>query len=223
MVAGTLPEASRSSYRSPLVEAASALPRRFGKVKLTIDDALAMVAAGVLPEDASIELIDGELEYVDRRTARGGDLMEGPDHNLVIALIAGLAPRIGDAARHLRTQSTFVCSPTHSPIPDASILRGSVRDYVELPQAGDALSIIEVAGSSYPKDAGVKLAAYARAGVPQYVILNLNNRTAEVHTQPDVAAGTYATKITVPADGTLAIRVGDAGETFDVPLAELLP
>lgn len=71
-------------------------------------------------------------------------------------------------------------------------------------------------------DCGEKLVVYARAGVRQCIILNLRNRTAEVYTNPDAAAGTYPPPQVIAEGDSLALRVGEA-EHFTLPLADMLP
>ncbi len=90
------------------------------------------------------------------------------------------------------------------------------------PAVGDVLCLIEVAGSSYARDAGEKRTAYAAAGVGQYIILDLRRRVAEVYADPDRSAATYAPPVIVSADGSVALRVGE-GRSVDVRLADLLP
>jgi len=198
-----------------------------------------MVKAGIVPEDASTELLHGVLlytdrgatsdpdldpqQYVERFDLKGSAIVEGADHNYVVSGLAELALSINSPLRHLRTQSTCVCSETHAPVPDAVILRGPRTDYRgKRPSAADAFCVVEVADSSYERDAGEKLFGYARANVRQYVISNLRNRTAEVYTEPDVAAGTYAPPQIITGDQSLSLRVGDA-ERFTVALANVLP
>ena len=192
-----------------------------GPVRFTVGELITMVDAGILPEDASIELLRGRLVYRDARDSER-DVGEGLKHRLVSALLGKLAAKLDTDQRHLSTQSAIVCGDTYMPVPDAAIFRGGPRDYTErYPSPEDVYAPIEISVTTYRKDVGAKLSDYARVGIRQYVILNLNNRTAEVYSDPDVAAGTYRTKATIAADGTLPLRVGD--ETFDVPLAELLP
>ncbi len=102
------------------------------------------------------------------------------------------------------------------------ILRGSLNDYSDLPHAADAFCVIEVADSSYERDAGEKLFGYARAGILQYIIMNLRNSMAEVYTAPNPAEGTYAARLIVSVEGKLPLRAGD-DDFFEVPLLELLP
>ena len=194
-----------------------------GPVRFTLDDALEMVRLGILPEDSTIELLNGELVYRDRFDVRGEEIVEGVQHGYVITALGDLRTGINDERRHLRTESTLVCTETHAPIPDCVILRGKLSDYRARHATGaDAYCVIEVADSSYERDAGDKLRGYARAGIVQYVIINLRNRTAEVYAQPDAAAGTYPPPQVVAETEPLALRVGD-GEFFIVPLRDVLP
>lgn len=210
---------------APLPWAPDPLVRRmgYGPVRFTLDDALSMVERGILPEDATVELLDGSLIYRDRFDLQGSQIVEGVRHNYVISALARLAARIDDGRRHLRTQSTLVCEETHAPIPDACVLRGSLDDYADhLPTAAEAFCVIEVADSSYERDAGEKLRGYARAGVEQYVIINLRNRTVEVYARPDRAAGEYPPPTIIAERDVLALRTGES-DTLNVALTDLLP
>jgi hypothetical protein len=194
-----------------------------GPVRFTVSDALEMVERGILPEDSTVELLDGELIYRDRFDLRGSEIAEGAGHSYVATALGDLRGAINDARRHLCTQSALVCTETHAPIPDGVVLRGTLTDYRErLPIAADTYCVIEVADSSYERDSGEKLAGYARAGVQQYIILNLRNRTAEVYTNPDAAAETYPPPQVIAEGDSLSLRVGEA-EHFTVRLADVLP
>ena len=213
------PTSAASSYLlSPVVERLG-----FGPVTFTVADTLDMVAQGILPEDSSVELLNGVLVYRDRFDLKEGEIVAGAQHDFVVTALSKLSLSIDNDSRHLRTQATLVCSERHAPIPDAFVLRGGVRDYTDrLPAASDAWCVIEVAGSSYERDAGEKLAGYARASIPQYVIVNLNNRTAEIYTNPDPAAGTYAAPQVVHEGQSLSLRIGES-EFFTFVLGGILP
>lgn len=210
---------------SPGGRKTSEIVRRMGigPVRFTVQDALEMVQQGILPEDSTVELLDGELFYRDRFDLRGDEIVEGSKHNYVVAALGDLRSRINDARRHLRTQSTLICSDTHAPIPDGVVLRGTLADYRDrLPSAADAFSVIEVADSSYDRDSGEKLTGYARAAIQQYVILNLLNRTAEVYSDPHSSDGTYAAHEILAENQSFSLRVGD-DEYLAIALTELLP
>ena len=190
--------------------------------KLARADAELMMRAGIIPEDASTELLDGLIVLKDRAAFGQDSRMIGKDHAKCVERLSDLRLHINAPGRHVRTQQPLVCSETHVPEPDFSILRGSLDEYDDHPKAADAWCVVEVADSSYERDVGEKLEGYARAGVEQYVVVNLRNRTAEVYASPDVARGSYAPAQVVGERDTLPLRVGE--DTFlPVPLADVLP
>ena len=69
------------------------------------------------------------------------------------------------------------------PEPDLAVVAGSIDDYrAEHPDS--ALLIIEVAESSLEKDRTIKASLYARAGIADYWIVNLEDRQVEIHRDP---------------------------------------
>lgn len=193
-------------------------------VRFTWDEVLELTRLGMLPEDATTELLDGQIVLVDRSERGGNPDMPGPAHVDCTENFVDLRGRINSSARHARAQQPLRCSPNYVPLPDFMILRGERRVYAgRTPNAADAFCVIEIADSSLDTDLGDKLAAYARAGVPQYVVIDLRRRVALVHEGPDPAAGTYPPPVVLAAEATLCLRAGDGGETLDVPLADVLP
>ena len=190
--------------------------------KVTYDDAQAMMRLGIIPEDASTELLNALVVLKDRAAAGQDPRIVGIGHTICVERLSELRARISSEARHVRSQQPLVCSETHVPEPDFMVLRGKLADYSDFPAATDAYCIVEVADSSYERDADEKLKGYAQSGVPQYVIINLRNRTAEVYTTPDAAAGTYPPPQIVAENQSLGLRVGEQ-ETFTVTLADVLP
>jgi hypothetical protein len=189
--------------------------------RFTRSDTEALVRMGIVPEDASTELLHGMLLHTDRAKLGEDPLSVGEDHTLCVEALSDLRTKINNSDRHFRSQQPLICSDIHEPQPDFMVLRGALKSYTQKPTAGDALCVVEVADSSYERDAGDKLTGYARAGIVQYVIVNLRNRSAEVYTHPDPAAGTYPPPQII-ADGTLSLRIADA-QMFSLPLNDLLP
>ena len=72
--------------------------------------------------------------------------------------------------------------------PDFAVVRGTVRDFAK-ERPSSALLIIEVSDSTLLYDRTTKSRIYARAFVPEYWILNLNERVLEVRLTP--VKGTY--------------------------------
>ncbi len=181
-----------------------------------------MLRAGLLPEDASTELLDGCLVRTDKSALEGDPARHSPGHRYTVTQLGELSAVINSPDRHVQIQLPIVCSPDQMPEPDFAIIRGPDTDYMDrLPTAADALCVVEVADSSLERDRDEKRPVYARAGVPRYIILDLRSRTAVVYEQPDRTTGVYRATDVVPTDGTLALLPG--GEpALTVPLASLL-
>jgi hypothetical protein len=190
--------------------------------KLTRSDAEAMMRLGIIPEDASTELLNGLIVHKDRAAVGENPLMVGREHRKCVEQLSDLRIQIRSEVRHVQSQQPLVCSETHVPEPDFAVIRGTLDDYTDLPTAADAWCVVQVADASYERDAGEKLRGYARAGIEQYIIINLRNRTAEVYTRPDREAGGYPRPTVIAADAALPIRVGTE-EFFSVPMSQILP
>jgi Putative restriction endonuclease len=195
---------------------------RWRLIQFTRADAELLMRQGIIPEDASTELLDGLIVYTDR-SAHGEDpLMIGKAHRIVVEKLSDLRTGINNEFRHVETQQPLVCHELHVPQPDFMVLRGKIEDYTDLPHASDAFCVVEVADSSYERDVGEKLTEYAKAGIQQYTIINLRNRTAEVRTSPNRDSGTYEPAVVVAEHQLLRLRTG-ASDWFEVTLTALLP
>jgi Uma2 family endonuclease len=83
--------------------------------------------------------------------------------------------------------------------------------------------VIEVADTSLKRDRNAKLRSYARAGIGEYWIVNLESRAIEVYTDPDSAAEPgYRSRVDVPADGRMAIKL-DGKVVGEINIASILP
>jgi hypothetical protein len=217
MVASTSPLADRFvSPPEPL------LSGRWRLLRIDRAGAKVMLEKGVIPEDATTELLDGMVVLKDRSARNEDPTRVGTQHRICVEKLSNIRGRINNAARHVESQQPLVCSETHVPEPDFMVLRGTLESYTDLPMAADAFCVIEVADSSYERDAGEKLVGYARAGVAQYIILNLRNRTAEVYTNPDPAAASYPPPQIISAGGAVPIVVGE-GQVFSLEMVDVLP
>lgn len=200
----------------------SALTARGGLVRFTVDDVLAMVRQGILPEDSTTELLNGVVVLKDRSDRGGEPLVHGPKHRNCIRKLTLLAAKIESLQQHGQVQLPVVCTEEHMPEPDFSAVRGRDSDYVDrLPAAADVSLVIEAADSSLERDRDEKLPEYAAAGIPQYLILNLVNNTVEVYSDPDVGRRDYRTRTTHERHESVALMLPDG--SLEVPAADLLP
>ena len=194
---------------------------RLELLPLSVEQYDRMIEEGILPEDTSVELLDGVLVRKDRGDAGGDPMTVGDVHAYVVTQLAYLALRLDPASSHLRTQQPIVIPEAGEPEPDAAIVLRPVTAAGK-PRAEHVSCVIEVAGTSLNRDRTTKLRHYARGGIPQYVILVLADRTAEEYVDPERDSGTYGRRIVHRPDATLALRAAGSA-TLVVTLADLFP
>lgn len=143
---------------------------------LSVEDFRRMGDAGILSEDDRVELIEGEL--IDMAPI-------GSKHAGVVTRLARLLMRaVGDAAV-VSVQNPLFLPPRSEPQPDILLLKPRADDYVaSLPTAADVLLLIEVADTSLSYDRDIKLPLYARHGVAESWLFDIEGRRLEIHRQP---------------------------------------
>jgi Uma2 family endonuclease len=145
------------------------------RTRLTVTQFQRMGETGILPPDARIELIDGEMLEM---------APIGPAHmHLVNRLTRLLVRAVGDAAI-VSVQNPVVVDPYSEPQPDLVLIRPEAEAAGRLPESADVLLLIEVSDSTLRFDRKVKLPLYARRGIAEAWIVNVAGRTVEVHRDP---------------------------------------
>ncbi len=154
-----------------------------------------MAEAGILGEDDRVELIEGEVIQMSPI----GRLHRAFVGNLGQLLSARL---IGRAA--VWVQNPLALTDDTEPVPDVVVYRPRAVPFKERePDAQDTLLVIEVADSSLAYDRRTKLRLYARAGIPEYWIVDCAAETVEIYRDPDGPAYRQMTRATGAA--TLAL------------------
>lgn len=190
-------------------------------VPWTVEQYHRAIAAALLPDDVSVELIDGFIVHKDRAAAGEDPMTIGDRHRVAVLRLAQLAPSFETLKHFLQTQQPISLPPLNEPEPDVAIVRGEIDDYLDHPPgAADVACVIEVADSSVALDLGPKLAAYASAGIPQYVVVDLANNRVLNHDLPDGNA--YTRVVAVGRDEVLRISAG-TGQHVAIAVERLLP
>lgn len=115
----------------------------------------------------------------------------------------------------LRQQLPLILGQDTDPEPDIAVVPGWPRDYAGHPTTADLL--IEVADSSLDFDTNEKRLLYARAGIRDYWVVDINGRRLLVHRDPQ--SGDYATQLVLgPADSVAPL----AAPAAVVRVADLL-
>jgi len=142
--------------------------------RFTVHDYHRMGEAGILHEDDRVELIEGELVEMTAIGTR---------HFACVNALNRLIMRaVGDDAI-VSVQNPVRLNEYNEPQPDLTVIRP--RDYrVSLPGPDDVLLLIEVSDTTLAYDRNVKQPLYARAGIGEVWIVNLQGGDIERHTEP---------------------------------------
>src|SRR5207245_9541422 len=133
-----------------------------------------LIDHGFLDEDEPIELLDGLLLVKEPQSS---------PHRTAVLLVAKTLERAFGDGWFVQVQSPIGLDDLSEPEPDVCVVQGSPRDSVRAHPTRPAL-IVEVALSGLRMARGRKAAAYARAGIADYWIVNLVDRVLEVHHEP---------------------------------------
>ena len=152
-------------------------PRRH---RITVHDYHRMAKVGLLAPDARVELIEGEI--IDMAPI-------DKTHTSIVDQLTRLFVRaVGDDAI-VRVQGSVRLSQMSEPEPDLVLLKPRQDFYRhEFASAADTLLIIEVSDSTLRYDRDFKVAFYARHGVPEVWIVDLQNNQLLVYRSPSDGA-----------------------------------
>jgi Uma2 family endonuclease len=135
-----------------------------------------MVEKGVFQEDVRLELLEGEIVEMSPIGKRHAACVD--------ALNWWLNRCLGDAAI-VRVQNPILLNDLSEPQPDIALLKPRADFYREtLPTPADVLLVVEVADTSVEYDRKLKLPIYARAGVSEVWIVNLQEEVIEIYSRP---------------------------------------
>jgi Uma2 family endonuclease len=144
--------------------------------KITVDEYYAMGKAGILGHDERVELIEGALVTM---------APIGTEHiGAVMWLTRALILAVGDRAI-VRVHGPVRLDDRTEPQPDFAVLRDRADFYWKAhPTSADVLLVVEIADSSLRFDRSIKRPLYARAGIPEYWIVNLVDGDVKVCREP---------------------------------------
>jgi Uma2 family endonuclease len=161
--------------------------------RITVDEYHRMIEAGILGEHEDVQLITGTMVAMTP---------QGRPHARIIQRLNRLLVRVVGDDLEVLTQLPLTLLDDSEPEPDLAVVRAEEAQSREH-HPRTALLVIEVAGESLRLDRKSKAALYARAGIPEYWIVNLAESTVEVHREPDPTTDAYRARTVVPSGGTL--------------------
>jgi Uma2 family endonuclease len=157
------------------------------------------------------ELIDGDL--VDK-------MGQHPPHAHAIRILHALLTKIFGGERvqaQLPIEAAAAEQERSLPEPDFAVLTELKGDYGRRhPRRDELLLAVEVADTTLQYDTTTKRDLYARAGVPEYWVLDLSGRRLIVHRNP--SRGKFGEIGTVTGNESVEVLPG-----VHIPVSEMLP
>jgi Uma2 family endonuclease len=188
-------------------ESVPASPHRF-----SVDEFYRMADVGVFGSEARVELLDGLVIDMNPVYAPHAFSVDETLHQILRLLPQGWTAR----------DEKPITLATSSPQPDITVMRGARRDYRHRhPGPADIGLLVEVSDSTLSLDRTAKAATYAAAGIPEYWIVNLNDRQVEVHRNPRTAPAHYADRLVIAEAGRVMLRL-DGADVGEIVVANLL-
>jgi Uma2 family endonuclease len=139
----------------------------------TVDEFHQMASAGLLDETDRVELIEGEM--IDMAPI-------GSKHAYLVDKLAQVLTR-NCGSQLVRVQNPIRVGERSEPQPDIAVVKG--RNYMEAhPTAADVLLVVEVSDSTLEYDRDIKLGLYARHGIPEVWLLDVNAREITLYREP---------------------------------------
>ncbi len=135
-----------------------------------------MADAQVFSEDDRVELLEGEIIEMAPIGSRHAACVDRLTQVFALAL--------GEEAI-VRVQNPLRLSEHSEPQPDLAVLRPRHDFYATAhPSPPDALLVVEVAETSAGADREIKIPLYARSGVAEAWLIDLQAHVVEVHRDP---------------------------------------
>lgn len=159
------------------------------KHRFSVKEYYRMAETGVLPPDARVELLDGEI--IDMSPI-------GPFHGGVTNFLTIFFTAAAKGRWMTLVQNPARLDDHSEPQPDLMLLKPSPDYYRKRhPRPEEVFLLVEISDTTLEKDQAVKIPAYGRAGIAEVWIVNLNDQTIEVYRQPHFAG--YGSKTTLGA------------------------
>jgi Uma2 family endonuclease len=143
----------------------------------TVEEYHTMIRAGILTPDDQVELLDGEIINMSPQY---------PPHAATTQRTFNyLFKKLMDRA-FLRMQLPITLSRLSEPEPDIAVVRIVPDEYSDRhPIIKDIFLIIEVADATLNRDCGKKARIYANAKIPEYWVLDVNEKQIYVFRRPE--------------------------------------
>jgi len=164
--------------------------------------------------DERVERIKGEVYH---------KVTQNPPHSTVLLLITRVLNRLLQEDSVVRPQMPFPLPNNGDPEPDILVVNGEIMGYyTRHPNVEDAVLVVEVSDTTINYDTRKKAALYAEAGIADYWVANLTNRTLEVRRNPEqLPEGWGFAELTIYTETQSVTPL--ARPTVSIPVIALIP
>ena len=171
------------------------------KKLFTTDEFVRMDEVGLFLQNPRVELIEGEIVEMSPIGPRHEACVTRATRRFVIAFTETALVRV---------QGSLLLSNWSLPQPDLVVARPRTDDYFNKRlSADDTFVVIEVSDTSIAFDRKIKLPLYAKAGIPEVWIEDLQKNRLLVYR--DLNGGTYSTNLVLsPKDSVSLAAFPDA-------------
>lgn len=152
-------------------------------------------------EDLKVELVDGELHFIQR--PKVNHAMRQAQLVIRLAAAVGEDRVLGETAIQLGDDTILTC--------DAAVLRAPIRED-RLVRPDDLQLVAEVSETTRHRDLGMKRGKYAGAGIAHYWVVDGKHGVAHLHASPadgdyvDVQTARFGQPMPVPGtDATITL------------------
>jgi Uma2 family endonuclease len=162
---------------------------------ISVEEYDQMIEHGILTTEDKVELLNGVIIK---------KMPKGTKHALFNDAFADLLKKILGEKVYVRSQNPIVLDDFSEPEPDIVLAKPPREIYFEKhPTVEDILLIIEISDSTLGRDRFAKGLIYAKAGIQQYLVFNVQDETLEDYRQPN--ADGYQFKHTLKKNDTLTL------------------
>ncbi len=175
--------------------------------RFTIEEYHRMGQAGILAEDARVELIEGEVVEM---------VPIGSHHAACVARLTHVFTLSLGNRVIVWVQSPVRLVPHSEPQPDLTLLRARPDFYAKAhPGPEDVLLLVEVADTTADLDRNVKVPLYAQARIPEVWLVDLTGECIEVFRRPtpqgyrDISQARRGQRLTLEAFPNLNLPADD--------------
>lgn len=160
-----------------------------------VDEYHRMIEAEILTTDDQVELLAGKIVQMSP---------QDPPHASTTQWAGNyLARLLGDRA-FIRNQLPITIFPNSEPEPDIAVVQVDQRAYFDHhPAPNEIFLLIEIADSTLTKDRQQKAKIYAKAKIPEYWVVDVNQQQIYIFRQPE--AETFTQELLLNKDAEIEL------------------